>query len=272
MAVALAVTILVMVRANVASSSSPACGVRGPSAQIIRGEDAGAHEFPWMVSLNVYVGNEPKFICGGSIINEWYIITAAQCVQEDPSPSRYRIGVGGYRLSDLNGKRKVSAVTIPPNYDNQSLGYDYALLKLETPLDFYGADGALKPICLPEEAEVFDNQTCTVTGWGTTSLPFVLIPEILQKLDVLIVPPENCNRFYPNFVKDTMICVRNRIGTSPSTGDAGGPLQCARKDGRYVLAGTVSFTNGICKLYCPTVFAQISTQLDWIASVVGATP
>ncbi|EEC15711.1 proproteinase E, putative, partial [Ixodes scapularis] len=65
------------------SMCNATCGVRGPSAQITGGDDAGAHEFPWMVSLKIYVGiTETQFTCGGSIINEWYIITAAHCVQQ----------------------------------------------------------------------------------------------------------------------------------------------------------------------------------------------
>ncbi|KAM7285482.1 hypothetical protein ISCGN_032415 [Ixodes scapularis] len=75
-------------------------GSQGPSAQIVGGEDAQPLEFPWQISLQQILrpGGDWQHVCGGAIINEQYIATAAHCVEDDPSPSTYRVKVGEYNL------------------------------------------------------------------------------------------------------------------------------------------------------------------------------
>ncbi|KAM7315639.1 putative ovochymase [Ixodes scapularis] len=100
--------------------------------------------------------------------------------------------------------------------------------------------------------------------------------EILQKVDLPIVSFEECRYDYRNqndLVEDSMICAGvEEGGKSLCHGDAGGPLQCPRADGRYVLAGTTSWGDTFGYRHQPTVFARTSTQLDWIKSVAGETP
>ncbi|EEC00633.1 serine-type enodpeptidase, putative [Ixodes scapularis] len=51
---------------------------QGANAQIVGGSDAAPLEFPWQISLRVF----GQLICGGSIINKQYILTAAHCILE----------------------------------------------------------------------------------------------------------------------------------------------------------------------------------------------
>ncbi|EEC17731.1 ovochymase, putative [Ixodes scapularis] len=102
------------------------------------------------------------------------------------------------------------------------------------------------------------------------------LSQILQKVDLPIVSFEECRYDYRNqndLVEDSMICAGfEEGGKSLCHGDAGGPLQCPRADGRYVLAGTTSWGDTFGYPNQPTVFARTSTQLDWIKSVAGETP
>ncbi|CAN8026538.1 unnamed protein product [Ixodes persulcatus] len=135
------------------------------------------------------------------------------------------------------------------------------------------------PICLPKKNQVFDNQICTASGWGylkDQSMGGGTASNILQKVDLPTVPYKECKNDYKNLnmvVEKTMICAGPKEGgKSACQGDSGGPLQCSRSDGRYVLAGCTSWGTICAAAKQPSVFARVSTQLDWIASVAGATP
>ncbi|XP_042142362.1 plasma kallikrein-like [Ixodes scapularis] len=135
------------------------------------------------------------------------------------------------------------------------------------------------PICLPEKNQVFDNRTCTATGWGYLKDRYQggrTLSNVLQKVNLPTVSYNECKNDYKDVstvVEDTMICAGPKEGgKSACNGDSGGPLQCSWSDGRYVLAGCTSWGKRCAKRNQPTVFARVSTQLDWIASVAGATP
>lgn len=288
------VVVAVMIFASVctssgSSASTPVCGVRGPSAeaqagsqgpsaQIVGGEDAQPLEFPWQISLQVILrrGGDWEHFCGGAIINEQYIATAAHCVEVDPSPSTYRVKVGEYDLGQQDPyerRLELSDVTMHPKYDTDATTYDHALLKLKTPLNFSGADNAVMPICLPTKNQEFDGETCTASGWGFTKDDGKISP-ILKKVDLPIVPFEECNEDYEGQVdKNTMVCAGYEEGGKGTCyGDSGGPLVCLREDGPYVLAGSTSFGGGCAEPGYPPVFSRISTRLDWIKSIAGETP
>ncbi|CAN7998791.1 unnamed protein product [Ixodes hexagonus] len=284
---------LLLVFATVATARTPkpVCGVRGrtnPSGgtlRIVGGTDAMPLEFPWLVSLRL--STTPNVVsthfCGGSIINEKYVITAAHCIfPQFPSPDDYVVIVGEFNLTgkDPNeGRFPVKNITIHPLYNFTTLNYDYALLELKTPLDFKGSEKALMPICLPARNQGFDGQTCTAAGWGYTrdeSESGASLSPSLRKVDLPIIRYTVCKRYYKTVRpvrRNTMICAGPKEGgKSTCEGDSGGPLQCARKDGRYVLAGSTSWGETCGAPREPSVFARTSTQLDWIRKIAGVTP
>lgn len=53
------------------------CGVRNEASRIIGGEETKANEFPWVVRLSYF----DKFYCGGMLINDRYVLTAAHCIK-----------------------------------------------------------------------------------------------------------------------------------------------------------------------------------------------
>ncbi|XP_040065518.1 prostasin-like [Ixodes scapularis] len=133
------------------------------------------------------------------------------------------------------------------------------------------------PICLPEKDQSFDGETCTASGWGLTKDPSeggAQMPAQLQKVDLPIVPYNVCKEYYKDVNEvheDTMICAGlEEGGKSVCYGDSGGPLQCAREDGHYVLAGATSWGTTCAAPKQPGVFSKIATQLDWIRMVTGA--
>lgn len=284
---------LLLVFGTVATASmpKPACGVRGttnPSGgtvRIVGGENALLLEFPWMISLRLFTPPNitSTHFCGGSLINSQFVITAAHCIfPQFPFPDNYTVIVGEYnvRVKDpTEGRFPVKNINIHPRYNETTLDYDYALLELETPLNFTGTEKALMPICLPKRNQKFDGQTCTASGWGytrDTSEPGSSLSAILQKVDLPIVRHAVCKKYYRHerrVRENTMICAGPmRGGMSTCEGDSGGPLQCPRRDGLYVLAGSTSWGDTCGAPREPSVFARTSTQLNWIRRIAGATP
>ncbi|CAN8004634.1 unnamed protein product, partial [Ixodes hexagonus] len=259
--------------------------ITGANAEIVGGEDAKPLEFPWQISLRFSQNTNVlgDHICGGSIINRQHIMTAAHCIIPNYTNSAYyKVVVGEQNLNKQDPTEKTFLVqnyTIHPQWDRATINYDYAILKLNAPLAFGGADNALMPICLPEKNQVFDNRICTASGWGylkDESQGGGTVSEVLQKVDLPTLPYEQCRRDYKNVnkvVEDTMICAGTKQGgKSACQGDSGGPFQCPGADGRYVLAGTTSWGKTCGARNQPSVFARFSTRLDWIASVAGTTP
>ena len=64
------------------------CGNRPYSSRVVNGENAQPHSWPWQISLRV----NGLHICGGSLIDKEWVVTAAHCVQRNPSG--YTVVVG----------------------------------------------------------------------------------------------------------------------------------------------------------------------------------
>jgi secreted trypsin-like serine protease len=54
-----------------------ACGERNDGSRIVGGKPTEMNEFPWMARLSYF----NRFYCGGMLINDRYVLTAAHCVK-----------------------------------------------------------------------------------------------------------------------------------------------------------------------------------------------
>ena len=63
----------------------------------------------------------------------------------------------------------------------------------------------------------------------------------------------------------SMVCAGSGIANQAGgcQGDSGGPLVC-EENGKWVLRGAVSWGNAMCKTNYYTVFARVSSFIDWI--------
>ena len=134
-------------------------------AKVVNGSDA--YNYTWAVSIRNRTNHH---ICGGSILNEWYIITAAHCFDYPQELSTINICAGTRSLSaPCRQYREVHNITIHPSYtDDKTYENDIALIKLKIHLNF--TDLLIARICLPNVTRgkeyPMPDTNVTAVGWG----------------------------------------------------------------------------------------------------------
>ena len=69
------------------------CGKRKPGSRIVGGTDAQPGSWPWQVLLDTKAFPGPVW-CGGSILNRYWIVTAAHCFDYGNNPEFFTVTVG----------------------------------------------------------------------------------------------------------------------------------------------------------------------------------
>nr|XP_004556509.1 trypsin I-P1 [Maylandia zebra] len=236
------------------------CGQAPLNTKIVGGQDAPAGAWPWQVSLQA----SGRHFCGGSLINNEWILTAAHCFPNTPSRLTVHLGYESLQSTNTNGvSRSVSRIIKHSQYNSNSNDNDIALLRLSSTVDF---TDYIRPVCLAEEGSVFPAETTTwVTGWGNirdgVSLPS---PGTLQEVSIPIVSNTDCNDAYNGRITSNMMCAGvTRGGKDSCQGDSGGPL-VVKNSSVWVQAGVVSFGIGCAQPNFPGVYTRVSQYQSWI--------
>ncbi|XP_012786862.2 serine protease 52-like [Ochotona princeps] len=128
---------------------------------IIGGEPASITEFPWHVGIL----SEGQYLCGGTILSEWWILTASHCFIKASSSNLSIVhGMDDFSIPNLM-EVKVDKLIIHSDFDSWILDNDIALLLLQSPLSL---DVNNVPICLSKATDVQRWNGCLATGWGIT--------------------------------------------------------------------------------------------------------
>ncbi|XP_065496742.1 transmembrane protease serine 2 [Caloenas nicobarica] len=251
---------------NVVSLRCIECGLTTQSvnvmSRIVGGSGATLGQWPWQVSLHV----QGTHICGGSIITQQWIVTAAHCVEgqfSDPYNWRVYAGILNQNEMLLRYGYRVQQIISHPDYDTDSKDNDVALMKLETPLSF---TDTVRPVCLPNPGMMFEpNQQCWISGWGaeyqggktSNNLNYVMVP---------LIEHSTCNSgyIYNGMILPTMICAGFlQGGVDSCQGDSGGPL-VTNKNSIWWLVGDTSWGTGCASPNRPGVYGNMTVFTDWI--------
>lgn len=242
---------------------------------IVGGTDANIADYPWQVSLQVGSGSNGSHICGGSILNESWILTAQHCTHGS-SASELRIAAGMSRLSQDDSKgqvRNVAKIVEFAGYVDASKGKDVALLQLATPLDLSSPNVRAIPLmtqALADSGLTAPGVMATVSGWGTLSSSGSS-PDNLQRVSVPILSNAKAQAAYAGetITADQLAAGDMTTGGKDSCqGDSGGPLVVPDGQGGVLLAGVVSWGYGCADKKYPGMYARVSSFVTWIDSYV----
>ncbi|KAK2504405.1 hypothetical protein MC885_020139 [Smutsia gigantea] len=255
--------------------SSSGCGRPRMLSRMVGGQDALEGEWPWQVSIQ----HSGRHICGGSLITERWVLSAAHCFANSSATSRYWVLLGARQLEKPGPHAvyaRVKQVESNPLYQGMASSADVALVELEAPVTF---TNYILPVCMPDPSVIFETgMNCWVTGWGSPSeqdrLPN---PRTLQKLSVPIIDTPRCNRLYgkdtesgfrPKTIKADMLCAGFAEGRKDACkGDSGGPLVCLVGQS-WLQAGVISWGEGCARRNRPGVYIRVTAHHNWIHRVI----
>ncbi|XP_055904664.1 chymotrypsin-2-like [Eupeodes corollae] len=191
------------------------------AGRIFGGEPAKLGSAPYQVSLQTL---SFEHICGGCIISDLYILTAAHCIKSyvnNHRESKLQVVTGTNRYEQPGGVYKVSKLIPHYNYNNPELHNDIALIRLDSKIAF---DKVTQAISLPK-VPLKDGDEVVLTGWGNTDLVSD-IPDDLQKITLKFVPHKECLQKMDNDPGLGLghICTYTKRGEGACYGDSGSPL------------------------------------------------
>ncbi|CRK92496.1 CLUMA_CG006050, isoform A, partial [Clunio marinus] len=227
------------------------CGISDSiRSRIVGGSDAPRGAYPWLAALG-YKTPTLRFLCGGSLITQKHVLSAAHCILDN----LIKVRLGAH---DINSTTEgsidvgIEKTFVHKDYDSKFIMNDISMLRLDRIIKI---TNSIKPICIPlTDSLITRNYTGSrawVAGWGSTSFRGPG-SRILQEVQLPVIAKSTCEfnyrLYFPNQVfNNKILCAGYPGGGKDSCqGDSGGGLvlPLTTPDGTetyYILIGVVSF-------------------------------
>ncbi|XP_041834347.1 coagulation factor X [Melanotaenia boesemani] len=235
-------------------------------ARIVNGEECPPGECPWQALL---LNEDDQGFCGGTILSEYIILTAAHCINE----TRYiyvKLGEFDTEVNDGNEAiHHVASIATHYMYKPDTYHNDIALIKLTTPIKF---TRYILPACIPDadfaEKVLMRQPDGLVSGFGRVGEGRQASPT-LQRLAVPYVDRQTCIESTQLRISLHMFCAGyDTIAKDACQGDSGGPHVTSYKD-TYFITGIVSWGEGCARKGKYGVYTQVSKYIRWIRLVMN---
>ncbi|XP_030376380.1 chymotrypsin-1 [Scaptodrosophila lebanonensis] len=224
-----------------------------PETRIIGGSSAPEGWAPYQVSIMNTFG---EHVCGGSIISEHWILTAAHCLEW---PIKYlKIVTGTNDWTKPGAEYLVDEAKKHCLHDKPMYHNDIALIHTATPIVF---DERTQPAKLASNRKALKaGDKLTLSGWGSIKTWGRYETE-LQKVELNYMEHSTCEGKVKNasWLGEGHICTNTEQGQGSCHGDSGGPLV----DDQQTLVGIVNWGEA-CAVGYPDVFASVAYYQDWI--------
>jgi len=262
-------------------------------SRIVNGEAVIPHSRPYQVLLVGFFPNgTAKHYCGGSLITQTHVLTAAHCVAGTPAENvRLFFGVHNFTLDLLSSSSGIAGqrYIMHESYNNRTLSNDVAVIRLRSPVAVDNNKVALVCLADPSTPVCAIGHPVAASGWGSMSgdpnRPSSSRPVQLQQVALQCIDASNteCKQLsYTGFLSIPLFADKSKMCAYAENkgvcfGDSGGPLvrQGKHSDGTPyfeqvgIMSGTIdcSFTKPR-----PDVYANVRELHPWIVSKVSALP
>jgi len=234
--------------------------------RIVGGFEAEEHQWPWIVALFI----DDQWFCGGSLITDDFVLTAAHCVEDSSS---FDVWAGAHNVRASSEPERIEITSYDgwthPQWDSNTLSNDLALIRLPQKITF---TDNIRPACLPKPGQTADvGMVVTPIGWGRPSDSQSSISDVLRMVkDIPIMSNSDCDAVY-GIVGPGVVCIDTAGGKGTCNGDSGGPLGWYDDSTeRWIECGIVSFgASAGCERNYPAGFTRTEYYLDWIKEQAG---
>jgi len=233
------------------------------------------NQYPWLVAL--IDAKKGYYFCCGSLLSKKFVLTAGHCMYKERKHLRtekrrkengFFVNVHEHDLRKKDGevRHDVGKIYLHPSYrysplkknNVYNINYDFALLELKSPVTKKG----MKYICLPQPEKTYIATRAKTAGWGSDECK--VVPPIAKHLTMVTITDGACRKAYPKLkMTNNRICAKGESQPKNQksgccNGDSGGPLMRGK-----IIIGVVSGGDKPCGKK-PTIFARVTSQLEWI--------
>ncbi|KAM8709565.1 hypothetical protein ACLKA7_016380 [Drosophila subpalustris] len=234
--------------------------------RITNGYSAQEGQFPYQVGLSF--SSSGSWWCGGSIISNQWVVTAAHCTSGASTVIAYfgateRTNARlSYIISSANFRQHAS-------YNPNTLANDISLIQTPT----LGFTSYINKVALPAIASSYSTyagQKAIASGWGKTSDSASGVTNNLMYNTFDIITVAACQATYGSAVaSNNVICIATPNKSSTCQGDSGGPLVL---NSNKVLVGVTSFVSSAgCQSGASSGFTRVTSFLNWIKEKSGVS-
>ncbi|CAB9501737.1 Vitamin K-dependent protein C (Fragment) [Seminavis robusta] len=250
-----------------------------PTKRIIGGYEADPHPFHSMLLLR-YGGGWRWAGCGGTLISNCHVLTAAHCTV-DPSKPVGAVFVNAHRpYQDNQGLpfhfSDVQHVTRHAGFNSSTNQNDIAVIKMTKCLNVTELTEFPPAIPAAPTMQIPSQMLADILGFGKLSEQGSLFfnVEALQRAQVPVISQQSCRQYYGDRVKEDMFCGGfAEGGVDACQGDSGSSMTFEQEqDGTTVILGVISWGVGCGRSQSPGVYASVQYHYDWIARQVCTEP
>lgn len=228
------------------------------------------------------------FICGGSLLRDLVVLSAAHCFLGRTDKSLWIVEGGVSRLNEDGVKVQLKDYVVPAAFTEREMNMDVAVVLLSDPLN--GPNIATIPLC---KTSLVPGLKLTVYGWGLSDPDGTYPHQHLRAVSVPVIKKKDCKNTYrsssefhsnqlplvisiyssPSYlftvtITDSMFCAGVLGKKDACTFDSGGPFVYANSHGGRELCGIVSFGIGCASPKYPGVYTDVNYIKPFILATI----